>query len=494
MVRKHYPSKLSANAKAIRDRFLARNGIFNSWSDLRNAARPSRFPSRWESNPQGSVGGYWRNDYSAVGFPTPRSLSKRPVGVNHGASSSSVRRQLNFVEPVEPVVDNVPGFDGRAGGGGRRRPRKGNGFARRVRRKRGRKIGKRLVRKTRARKRSRKASTKIQSKILNNGVYRTEYNSGTLAATSDRCLYFGHSNVVQQDMLYVFLSSLVKNVLQRAGCEVKQMADPIRGITIGDTLQIAYRTGNDSATVLFMTATVGSGGITTATAISGYVDLFFQQMLGLTNEDQIIFESIGLSPVVSVSLLRWTVINLRNAKVTFHLSAELSLENRTVIAGAGTEVTDVLAVKLVGKYYSGVGTGTHHLNDRDIAIPFVANSGTGMIAVAPGTGVNAIIRPVDHRMMSHVKKSGPFHVSSGQNWVSKLASKQVVRIDDVSRMLSLDNQPTYPLLKFGKFKMFGMEKQINNTGDVVTVGYTHRSTVGCQVKYFKARMTAVSNV
>lgn len=437
------------------------------WASLRNAtvninsAGPSRYPQ------------------------TPVSIRKRPF---RGSTTPSARKRIAFT--VDKPVDNVPGFDGRNGGGKRRRARKGNG-KRTVMRRKSRKASKRSKKYvSKRRKIGAKKRLPKKSSILKNGCYRTEYSTGTLTGSGERCLYIGHSDVVQADMLTVFCFAIIKNCFQGAGVEVRTMNDPPRGIELNDNFIFQYRVTNTAA-MSTSTITVTS----TSAAISTYADALVTVLTGLANEDQVILESLTFTPALlaSSTIPRFS-LSLRNAKVTFHLRSEFRLQNETVI-GSNVETTDVNAVDLVGKFYSGNGTGTSFLNDRDLTVPFVAERTNGLIGYAPSASVNSIIRPLDKQMLSNCAKSGPFTMKAGSDIKSVITGTYTMNIDRWMRFINLDNAPTYPLLKLGKYRFYGLEKKfLTGTADQVIVRYANRATVGVQLKYYKSRMTAVTNV
>lgn len=446
--------------------------VNDPWAEFASGGINNSYQPRSKSGASGST----------LPVTPPATGRKRP---NKGGPSNVKVKFPNLDQ--DDVMEDVPGFDGRSGGGGRRRPRKGNGKRAAGRRPR------RKARKVSKRKRTKKITAKKRlpkkTSILRNGVYRSEYQIGTLTSSGERAIYIGHSNVVQKDMRLVFCYAIVKNVLQRAGVEVKTMNDPPRGIELDDNFTVTYRTGNTagiSATTFNVTSV--------AAAMSTYGDAFDAFLAGLTNEDQVILESFTFTPaLVATSTIPRVAITLRNAKVMFDLQSEFRVQNETVI-GTNIETTDVAAVDLIGKYYTGKGTGTAVLNDRDMTTPLVCNSGTGVIAKATSTAVNSIIRPLDAQILSNCQKSGPFAMKAGSDFKSVIKGKYTAKIDNLMRVINVDNQPTYPVLNVGQYRMYGLEKKFYNGTDQAIVRYTNRMTIGCTIKYFKSKLTSVTNV
>jgi len=384
----------------------------------------------------------------------------------------------------DKVAKLVLGINGRNGGGGRQRPRKGNGKYVRKGRK-----GRKANRSKRSKKITAKKRLPKKTAILTNGVYRSEYTTGTLTSGGERAIYIGHSNMVTSDMRLVFCYALVKNVLQKAGVEVKSMNDPPRGIEVGDNFTLTYRVSNVSVistNVITVTAT--------ADAMSTYGATLATFLAGLSSTEQVVLESFTFTPnLAATSTIPRIALTLRNAKVKFHMTSEFRVQNETVI-GTNVESTDVVAVDLIGKFYSGKGTGTSLLNDRDVIVPFVASSTSGVILKATGTGTNAIIRPVDKQMLANCQKSGPFQMKAGSDMLSVIKGTYTTSIDHLPRALNLQGAPTYPLLKIGQYRMYGLEKKFYNGTDEAVVRYTNRSSIGCSISYRKSRMTAVTNV
>jgi len=416
--------------------------------------------------------------------PTPA------AGPSKRRTRSSSNRRVKFAnfEQDDLMGDAVPGFDGRAGGGKRRRPRKGNGKY-----PRGRKPRRVSRRKASRRKRNKKITAKKRqprkTAILTNGVYRSEYSAGTVTSGGERAIYIGHSNMITQDMRTVFCYALVKNILQKCGVEVKSMSDPARGIEVDDTFTLTYRTSNVAAVTSTNVIVTD-----TAAAMSTYGDSFATFLAGLTSTEQVVMESIIFTPkLAATSTIPRMALTLRNAKVKFHMTSELRVQNETVI-GTKVETTDVVAVDLIGKFYSGKGTGTSLLNDRDITTPFVASSLTGVISKAPGTAINAIVRPMDKQILSNCSKSGPFQMKAGSDILSVIKGMYTTQIDYLPRVFNLQGAPTYPLLKIGQYRMYGLEKKFYNATDQAVVRYTNRSNIGCSISYRKTRLTAVTNV
>jgi len=431
--------------------------------------------------------------YRGIPFiETPYALGGAGTPPSSGRKARS-NRPLNITVPSfhaqpEPVVDNVPGFDGRAGGGARRRPRKGNGFAK-IRAK------KRLPKKRKLAAKRRKPKTnkrpRLITSVMKNGVYRSEYNNQDLTSDASNALYVGHSDVVQKDIMKCFFYALVKNVLQRAGVEVKSMNEPPRGIELGDNFTLYYKTSNESGVMNAVTSTVAA----VINPMSDYGDAFYAWALALTNEDRVILETFVFTPALAVaSTIPRVALPLRNMKITLHLKSELTLRNKTYNNIGDIETDDLDNVPIQGKWYAGKGTGTSYLLDRNSALPLVASGATGLIVKAPSVAENSLIRPIDKRYLDSVKRSGAFMAPAGHTWTSKLSSKLVMPVDKFIKTIQQDNLPDYPHMYYGQFKFYGLEKRIISTAEPVRISVTNRSTIGVGLSFHKPKLTCVTNV
>lgn len=379
----------------------------------------------------------------------------------------------------DKVAKLVLGFDGRNGGGGRRRPRKGNG------RKAGRRSGKRK----RIPKKKIRAKKRLSTSILTNGVYRSEYFSADATASTTNTLYVGHSNVSQSDVCTVFCYSLVKMVFQRAGFEIKDLADPPRGIEVNDFVTIYYKTNNESAVTSqnFACSATADAVTVYGAALSAFL---------LTLAETTVLDSITFTPAAANATFASTRINLRLATISLDLKSEMFLSNRTYETATNIETTDLDAQQLIGKKYEGKGTGTSYLNDRAITVPFMANFGTGVITVAPVTGTaghNGLLHPADGKLFARCKSSA-FKVRPGGDWKSLLSGRYTVKIDDMMPLFFVNTAVNYPNIKFGNYRFFGLEKQLIRGVEPVRVAYTTRSTIGAKINLKRAKMSVVNNI
>lgn len=384
----------------------------------------------------------------------------------------------------EKVAKMVLGFDGRNGGGGRRRPRKGNGFAsRKIRTK------KRLSKRKSKKRRNR--NPRLMTSIMKNGVYRSEYTNGNNAADGNNALYIGHSDIVQRDIVLVFCYALIKNLFQRAGVEVASVNEPPRGIEVNDNITLFYKPSNATAINSFVITCTN-----VADSIATYGDSLYTYITGTpVRENQILLDRLIFTPaLLATSTIPRVALMLRNMKVHLHTKSEMVFRNRTYDNVADTTTDDLDHVNIVGKWYAGKGTGTSYLLDRNSNIPMVASSANGVIFKASDATENSIIRPVDKRYLSAVSRSGAFKAPSGHTWTSKLSGNYVLTVDKFITTFQSDGLPNYVKMSVGNFKLYGLEKQIFVSPEPVRIASTTRTTVGVGLSFHKARMTTVTNV
>lgn len=324
------------------------------------------------------------------------------------------------------------------------------------------------------------------SKLMKFGV-STSIEFGSVVSATE-CQYLGHVTCPIETMRRQLWRAIVKRMLIRAGKLNPKWDDSPRDILATDRMNVIYRDNMDTASGPF-THSVTVGALTQ----EGISDAFYTYFEGASSNVALV--EISYRP--DNGSIGASTINLNNSHVHFSCFSQLKMQNRTVNSVAADNADDVTNVPLIGRSYGGKGTGTKFLTDKDAAIPFIGHGYHGTIEKA-GTS-SELTEPPSPKLFSGVTEGGKENLPPGDIKTSSLVYKKTMTMMAFIA-LCYDNQVdgpppglVYRYRKFGLFKFYGFEKQIDALvyapENAITIAYEHNLKVTLSITPGKTQIT-----
>lgn len=314
------------------------------------------------------------------------------------------------------------------------------------------------------------------SQIVKYGVQVTG-EQGHIVST-DRCQFIGHATCPVDLCKRAFFRALVKLVLIRAN-KLNPKWDQVPWDTHPtDVIIIEYRESNDPTQFTIQSPAVAFGTLTQ----EGIANALF----AVNYSDFTVFERVLYRP--KNDTVGGVSINLLGAKVHMAAFSQLKMQNQTVHVAADNEADDVNNVPLIGKSYQGTGSGTNFITSQSGTIPFIADNITGTINKA--STANETHEPPPARMFSQVRAAGGIRLGPGEIKTSTISYAKVMSLQNFA-MLVFTGDPTsaspnrYRYRKFGEFKMYALEKQLEFTAPAaetnIKIAYEHDLKFACMI-------------
>lgn len=332
-------------------------------------------------------------------------------------------------------------------------------------------------------KKGSKKAAAYMAKFGTLGVTRSfEYN-GT-STTTNQCIYIGHStcptNVVRQSIDF----AIVKKLLMKA--ELLRNS-PTGGLGLQGYAMVIYYTDNDDATP-GLSFQYNINNLDTLSDLASQLSPFdgsVPTFPGRKMQYIELIQTIGEGQNVVVCRL-----SLLNAKIRFHISSKLKIQNRTQAAGTdANQTTTITANPLIGKSYDGSGTGTNYMVKTNAAgvggqRQFFVHNENGVLDFAPID--NDLQEPPYGKAFDKVKAMNGYSIAPGEiktSYLKHASTMPLYKAFALLRSVNRDGVGTatvHPQVEFGKFRFMALEKIIDpvETEPDITVGFEHQFNIG----------------
>lgn len=307
------------------------------------------------------------------------------------------------------------------------------------------------------------------------GVQITIEHGNTFSSSS--AVYIGHATCPSNVMRRGIYRALVKKILIAARkLNNKWDAVPLFNVAT-DEIRITYRQGLDpGATAVNHTVIVGGN---TQEGIAGQFYSHFETVQ-MTQSVFMYITYIPAGATLNPNFIGVTTIDLQKCYIKMSVNSNLKIQNRTVSVTADNEADDVNNVPLIGKSYSGTGTGAKFVHSTAGNVPFVADNFKGVIQRAGN--VNELAEPPSPRLFDRVQKHGTVSLEPGEIMTSNLKYTKSILLDNLIAIAYNEYEDAqaghrYHQKYIGFFKFFGLEKKIDavasTSENVVNVAYEH---------------------
>lgn len=318
---------------------------------------------------------------------------------------------------------------------------------------------------------SRRLSTNMRNRspslLLRRGV-QNSYEAGDIIETPN-CAYIGHTTHPGVVMRLAFFRALIKMILIKVNKLNPDWQGAPKDTLATDRIVISYRASH-SPTDGILTLAVDVAALSQ----EGIADAFTVLFAGASN--QLNFREISYRP--NNGSIGAATINLSNAKVHVQAYSEFKMQNRSLSNEANDEADNIDNCPLIGRSYEGKGTGSQFIVDS-VTTPFYGSITHGVIEK---TGVaNGLFEPPSPNLFTDLTGSKKHYMAPGVVQTSVLHDKYVLSIHKyVYHMydtLPNNSAPFYRVKPIGKFRFFGMEKQLQpndpTIGNDVKIAYEH---------------------
>jgi len=320
------------------------------------------------------------------------------------------------------------------------------------------------------------------SKMLSGGIYLTQERS--VVQTSGTCVYIGHCSVPVREGTLIVCMALVKAVCNSLGINANDFNENTDGFTFNDRLWINYTnfTGPSATVSSVQFSLTGISYFTLANNMAN----FFQ---GLNENAEI--TQVYFQPDVLVSGIAKKLWNMQNASFTIYAKSDLKFQNRSVNETGDEDAEDVDNVPLIGRGYSGNGTGTTY-NGGTIGVrPFYCDR-YGLLSKDGDVG-KSLKEPPFGQLFQRVKKVGGVSVQPGGIKTSTLTTRITMGFNTwIRKQLNTEYFQDYPIGHLGKFEFYALEKIIGGlSAQTIQVAAEKNLLIGCQFKLGAMKYTSM---
>lgn len=335
---------------------------------------------------------------------------------------------------------------------------------------------------------SRNSRVKSLPQILKQGVQVCVEQGHVVTTTT--CQYLGHASCPTELCKKAVWRALLKNLLIRMNKLNPQWDAAPMNVAPEDTFVIYYRISSDPNTVLTFEV-FNYVALETQESLANRMYFFF-----MTAKNQLSLDRIQYRPNAGhVGLIN---INLNNARIAIHVVSQLKMQNQTVTVASANEADNVNNVPLIGRCYEGKGTGTKFQVDHEARVPFLCDNKYGTIQV-PGL-TNPLAEPPQAKLFEGVTKTAKASLAPGEIKTSTIVFKKEMPLAEYFALIfdNIDDRPApagykYKMKKFGIFKFYGLEKQIDSlVGTVensIKIAYEHDIKFACMVSPKRTQLT-----
>lgn len=413
---------------------------------------------------------------TTVSYRRPAQIEAPPA--RQAIASPKTPTPMEDVNSATAVVEHLPQK--------RNNMKNGTGMAKR-RTKRTRRLSKRSKarRSTRKTKRTRRSGVRAKTPKAHAllGVDLQLQSSGIVSGETRRALYIGHSTTPEIYIFLLAMMSMIKQTNKKLGFDIRNLQEYAGN---GGFYELTFYVNQASTATTSISYTVVNA-TTPFYNVASSLQNDLQSALATNN---------GLQPYEFNFTLGGNTakIELDKATITFDCLSKLKLQNRT----NNDDATDSTVVNdlnnLVGKKYSGFGTGCYYDDKRTVKSAgqfqsFICDETTGLIkrtdvaTLSTGAANSLQNPPISKNNFTTVTRlvTMPTMVS-GLFVTSNLRSHTHVKFTKFIDMWTKHyNVGTFDLSSMGKFAFFGLTKFIDSSGSVPSVAYELELDLGCTV-------------
>lgn len=181
---------------------------------------------------------------------------------------------------------------------------------------------------------------------------------------------------------------------------------------------------------------------------------------------QIVFHAVRYISDAADSPSVACYLPLKGARVSWCVSSELKMQNRTIDRTGENEITDIDNVPLYAEGFGGSGTGAVYNLKPTLtgSVPvFIADGRDALIALAPGVDYKAPKFIPDASQFDGVSRAGKFDILPGQIRNSKLSYNGSMLFNKFFNVTNPNGivSDHFMYKKLGKFVFFGIQKKLH---------------------------------
>lgn len=325
-----------------------------------------------------------------------------------------------------------------------------------------------------ARKRNRKTKRDM---LMSKGVHIVDERGCPFVGPDS--VYVGHTTQPVDIMLDAVAKCIAKRLLNRAGVYFESWDFNIAshiGQSDGLIAILWYRNHQDpdAVTKQWNLEFGAAGGQWDTPRKLGATIYGFFRSTWEAKSNSMQLEKIELYPTTAFRI-PYTVLILRGAKIKYHTTSALKVQNTSLASAFEDTIDEVDAVSLYGKIYQGKGNGMEIVGDTNGVRPFIADRNYGIITKEgrPYSSQMAELRePVPKELTKHVKYCSGTSLESGELVSNVIRDKKTIYLNSYLRILMnfyylktteeavVPTLLQYPYTSLGKFMIVGLEKKL----------------------------------
>lgn len=305
------------------------------------------------------------------------------------------------------------------------------------------------------------------SPMLRRGV-QNSYETGGIMETAN-CGYIGHATHPSAIVRISFYRALIKMILMKVNKLNQEWSAIPKDVGATDRIVISYRVSH-SPTDAVVIQFVDVAALTQEEIAQSFLTLFGGA------PSQINFREITYRP--SNGSIGAATINLVNSVVHVTTQSQFKMQNRSTSDEFNDESDNVDNCPLIGRSYEGKGTGSQFIVDAAVT-PFYCSISHGIIQ---RTGqAEGLYEPPNPKLFSDLTGSKKHYMPPGRVQTSVLKDNYSISLNKFCYHMydAAPNNaaPFFRVKPIGKFRFFGMEKQLqpNNpgVGNDVKIAFEH---------------------
>lgn len=321
-----------------------------------------------------------------------------------------------------------------------------------------------------------------------------QLDGGISTQTSGNTVAVGHCSMPSLSVFASLWRAIIKQLVLRMGVgDVSNLDLPLPTASITDTIVLDYRINAESSPTT-MTHTLDS-----LSSIENIAQHYWTTFNTLIAEFQNL-EILSITYTPGTSKLRYTRMNLVDAKLAIVSKSTLKIQNRSLNSVNDEEAVDNMP--LHGKAYYGKGTGAKPVT-RDNVYPvaatgFYGDDGYGIMAKVPTE--KWYQEPVPAQHFVNVSSFGKILIEPGHIKTSVLSDKVVLKLDTVFRVLLSKNMSAAKHAKtgLGTYRFCILEKIINantpSSTNSIKIAYENNTRIASYLMTSNLTTSAQANV
>lgn len=330
-----------------------------------------------------------------------------------------------------------------------------------------------------------KSSQSILDKYSKKGVV-ISYEKGQQIFGLGNSVLMIHSNFAKQSLGKLVAAALTKLIAQHANLPFASWQNRLTGSALGTRITLYYR---NIATGAIQSWASDFAINKTFTDVSDWI---YNQMSNNITTDQYMLSALKFSdwvdPVPNNYSDKFT-LNLDKAKIYLYSKSTLKIQNRSKASSVEADAVD--NIPLFGKSYEGSGNYCLFRTDNSQEMQSFEQINTvneycsnGFMISNVG-GFASLVEPPAKNMFTHVKREGSAHLDPGMIKTSALVYNRTVKLNTLIRDLDSVGAANLQTCKYGKFRMFIMEKLLQDVANVeanqINVAYEHDNKIAAYI-------------